>query len=219
MAAKLRALGARVIEAPTIRIEPLAFELPDLAGYDVLVLTSPNAVEALFLRAHDARALAGPRIAVIGPGTADALRTHGVVADIVPDRAVGEALAETLAALDVRRVLIARAEQARDVVPDVLRAARRRGRRARPLPHGARADVRRRPRRGARRAEWLTFTSASSARFFHAAAGTLDGPRLASIGPVTSAALRELGYEPDLEATDHTPAGLVTALVSAAGRG
>jgi uroporphyrinogen III methyltransferase/synthase len=55
-------------------------------------------------------------------------------------------------------------------------------------------------------------------RFFHASAGTLDGPRLASIGPVTSAALRELGHEPDLEAEDHTPDGLVAALVSAAGR-
>ena len=54
-------------------------------------------------------------------------------------------------------------------------------------------------------------------RFFHAAAGTLDGPRLASIGPVTSAALRELGYEPDLEAEDHTPEGLVAALVSSVG--
>ena len=55
-------------------------------------------------------------------------------------------------------------------------------------------------------------------RFFHAAAGTLDGPRLASIGPVTSAALRELGHEPDLEAADHTPDGLVAALATAAGR-
>jgi uroporphyrinogen III methyltransferase/synthase len=218
MAAKLRALGAQVIEAPTIRIEPLPFELPELAGYDVLVLTSPNAVEALLRRAHDARALAGPRIAVIGPGTADALRAHGVLADIVPDRAVGEALAETLAALDVRRVLIARAEQARDVVPDVLRAA------------GAEVDVVAlyrtvpaplddRQRAAALGADWATFTSASSARFFHAAAGTLEGPRLASIGPVTSAALRELGYEPDLEASDHTPDGLVAALVAMAGRG
>jgi uroporphyrinogen III methyltransferase / synthase len=67
-------------------------------------------------------------------------------------------------------------------------------------------------------ADWATFTSASSVRFFHAAAGTLDGPRLASIGPVTSDALRELGYEPDLEAADHTPDGLVAALVMAVGR-
>ena len=61
----------------------------------------------------------------------------------------------------------------------------------------------------------MTFTSASSARFFHAAAGTLDGPRLVSIGPVTSDALRELGLEPDVEAAEHTPDGLVAALVDA----
>jgi uroporphyrinogen III methyltransferase/synthase len=63
-------------------------------------------------------------------------------------------------------------------------------------------------------ADYATFTSASSVRFFHAAAGTLDGPRLASIGPVTTAALRELGYVAALEAGDHTPEGLVAALVS-----
>ena len=51
-------------------------------------------------------------------------------------------------------------------------------------------------------------------RFFHAAAGTLDGPRLVSIGPVTSAALRELGREPDVEAAEHTPDGLVAALLA-----
>jgi uroporphyrinogen III methyltransferase/synthase len=67
-------------------------------------------------------------------------------------------------------------------------------------------------------ADWATFTSASSVRFLHAAAGTLDGPRLASIGPVTSAALRELGHEPDLEAETHTPDGLVAGLVEATGR-
>ncbi len=82
---------------------------------------------------------------------------------------------------------------------------------AEPLPGPARA--------AALGADWLTFTSASSVRFFHEAAGTLDGPRLVSIGPVTSAALRELGYEPDVEAADHTPAGLVAALVRAAGGG
>jgi uroporphyrinogen III methyltransferase / synthase len=68
-------------------------------------------------------------------------------------------------------------------------------------------------------ADWATFTSASSARFLHEAAGTLDGPRLASIGPVTSAALRELGAEPDLEAGVHTPDGLVAALADAVARG
>ena len=218
LAARLRALGAQVVEAPTIRIEPLAFELPDLARYDLLVLTSPNAVEALLLRAFDARALAGPRIAVIGPGTADALLVHGIKPDIVPERAVGESLAATLAPLAVRRALVARAEQARDTVPDALRAA---GTEvhvlalyrtiAEPMPEAART--------AALGADWLTFASASAVRFFHEAAGTLDGPRIASIGPVTSAALRELGHEPDVEASDHTPAGLVAALVTAAGDG
>jgi uroporphyrinogen III methyltransferase/synthase len=218
LAARLRALGARVVEAPTIRIEPLAFDLPDLRDYDLLVLTSPNAVEALMRRAHDARALSGPKIAVIGPGTADALRARGIVADIVPARAVGESLAQELAGLGTRRALVARAEQARDVVPDALRAA------------GAEVDVvalyrtvaeplAERDRVAALGADWLTFASASAVRFFHAAAGTLDGPRLASIGPVTSAALRELGREPDLEAVDHTPDGLVAALATVAGRG
>ena len=115
-------------------------------------------------------------------------------------------------------MLVARAQDARDVVPDALRDA------------GSTVDIvalyRTVPepladeeRAAALGTDWATFTSASSARFFHDAAATLDGPRLASIGPVTSAALRELGYEPDLEASDHTPAGLVAALVAAAGRG
>jgi uroporphyrinogen III methyltransferase/synthase len=217
LAARLRALGARVVEAPTIRIEPLPFELPDLRRYDLLVLTSPNAVEALLLRAYDARALAGPKIAVIGPGTADALLARGIRPDIVPERAIGESLAQALAAQGLRRALVARAEHARDVVPDALRTA---GTEvdvialyrtvAEPMPEAARV--------AALSADWLTFASASAVRFFHVAAGTLDGPRLASIGPVTSAALRELGYEPDLEAEDHTPDGIVAALVKAVGR-
>jgi len=219
LAARLRALGAAVIEAPAIRIEPLEVDLPDLRDYDLLVLTSPNGVEELFRHVRDARALAGPAIAVIGPGTAAALSAHGVEADVVPSRAVGEGLVEALAGRSYSRVLVARAEEARDVVPDALRAA------------GAYVDVLALYRTVAERlpesarsralgADWATFTSASSVRNFHAAAGTLDGPLLASIGPVTSAALRELGYEPDLEASDHTPDGLVAALAAtAAGRG
>ena len=217
LAAGLRGLGADVVEAPAIRIEPLAIELPALGDYDLLVLTSPNGVEELFRHLRDARALAGPRIAVIGPGTAAALRARGVEADLVPERAVGEGLAAALEGRSFRRALVARAEAARDVVPDALRAA------------GTEVDVvalyRTVPealdettRAAALGADWATFTSASSVRFFHEAAGTLDGPRLASIGPVTSAALRELGREPDLEASDHTPDGLIAALVAAAGR-
>ena len=126
---------------------------------------------------------------------------------------MAEGLVEALAEIPVRRALVARAEEARDVLPDALRA---RGAEvdvlalyrtvAEPLDDDARER--------ALGADYATFTSASSARFFHAAAGTLSGPRLVSIGPATSAAMRELGFEPDVEAADHTPDGLVAALLA-----
>ncbi len=213
LAARLSALGAEVVEAPAIKIEPLNPKLPDLATYDLLCLTSPNGVEQLFAALSDARDLAGLTVAAIGPGTARALLAHGIKADIVPERSVAEALVEALVDVPTQRALIARAEEARDVLPDALRA---RGAEvdllalyrtvAEPLDDRARA--------AALGADYATFTSASSARFFHEAAGTLDGPRLVSIGPVTSEQLRELGYEPAVEASDHTPDGLVAALIA-----
>ena len=213
LATRLSALGAEVVEAPAIKIEPLHPELPDLTQYDLLCLTSPNGVEQLFAALGDARELAGLTVAAIGPGTARALLAHGIKADIVPDRSIAAALVEALADLPIRRALIARAEEARDVLPDALRA---RGAEvdllalyrtvAEPLDDAARA--------AALGADYATFTSASSARFFNDAAGTLNGPRLISIGPVTSEQLRELGYEPAVEAIDHTPDGLVAALIA-----
>jgi uroporphyrinogen III methyltransferase/synthase len=212
LAARLRELGATVVEAPAIRIEPLDADVPDLAAYDLLCVTSPNGAHELMRRVRDARALAGPRIAVIGAGTARAMREHGIEPDIVPARSVAESLVEALAGVPVGRALIARAAEARDVLPDALRE---RGADvdvlalyrtvAEPLDDGARG--------AALGADYATFTSASSARFFHDAAGTLAGPRLVSIGPATSTALRELGFEPDVEAADHTPDGLVAALL------
>ena len=207
-----------MVEAPAIAIEPLAVTVPDLAGYDLLCVTSPNGAHELLARVRDARALTGPVIAVIGPGTARAMREHGIEPDVVPSRSVAEGLVEALAEVPVRRALIARAEEARDVLAEALRA---RGAEvdvlalyrtvAEPLDDGARA--------AALGADYATFTSASSARFFHAAAGTLSGPRLVSIGPATSEAMRELGFEPDVEAVDHTPDGLVAALLGdASGR-
>ena len=215
LAARLRELGADVVEAPAIRTQPLDAELPELAGFDLLCVTSPAGVDALFDRldasGRDARALAGTTVAAIGPGTARALAEHGVRADVVPERAVAEGLVEALAGTTVERALIVRAREGRDVLPDALRE---RGADvevvalyetvAEPLdPETAAA---------AARADYVTFTSASTVRFFLAAAGTLDGPRIASIGPATSAALREAGLEPHLEADPHTPDGLVAAL-------
>jgi uroporphyrinogen III methyltransferase/synthase len=217
LAATLAELGALVTQAPAIAIDPVDVELPDLASYDLICLTSVNGVERLFELVRDARALAGPTIAAIGPGTAERLRAHGVVADVVPARAVGEGLLEAVAGLDVGRAHILRAREGRDVLPEGLRE---RGvevdlvtlyeTRSEPLDADTRAAV--------LDADWITFTAGSAVRSLVAAVGGADalrgGPRLASIGPVTSAALRDLGLEPDLEAAEHTPDGLVAALVA-----
>ena len=223
LAARLRALGAAVVEAPSIRTVPLPADLPDLAAYDLVAVTSPSGARELFGRLHeaglDARALAGRRVAAIGPGTARALREHGVLADVVPQRAVAEGLVEALAGTEVSRALLVRGREGRDVLPDALRE---RGARvdvlvlyetvAEPLDESIRA--------AAAAADYVTFTSASTVRHFAAACGGRlpDGPRLASIGPATSAALREHRREPDLEADEHTPDGLVAALLADAAR-
>jgi uroporphyrinogen III methyltransferase/synthase len=215
LAARLRRLGASVVEAPAIRIEPLDATLPDLAGFDLLCVTSPNGARRLLELCRDARDLRGPAIAAIGPGTADALRAGGIEPDVVPERAVAESLVEALAERPVHRVLIARAERARDVLPDALRE---RGAEVTVLAlYETIAEPLDEPTLAATAgADWITFTSASTVRFLAEAAGGAlpGGPRLASIGPATSAALREHGHEPDLEADPHTPDGLIEALVN-----
>jgi uroporphyrinogen III methyltransferase / synthase len=223
LASRLRGLGAAVVEVPAIRTVPVDGAVPDLDGFDLVCVTSPNGAHELFARlaqtGRDARSLAGRHVAAIGPGTAHALADHGVLADTVPARAVAEGLVEALAAVEVRRALIVRGREGRDVLPDALRE---RGAEvdllvlyetvAEPLDEGART--------AAAEADYVTFTSASTVRLFVEAAGrgALRGPRLASIGPATSAALREHGAEPDVEADPHTPDGLIAALVADAAR-
>jgi uroporphyrinogen III methyltransferase/synthase len=218
LAAQLRELGARVFETPAIRVVPLEVEVPDLAGYDLVCLTSPNGVGVLFDRlaasGRDARALAGVRVAAIGPGTARALREHGVLADVVPERFVAEGLVEALAELPIKRALIARAATARDVLPEALRA------------RGADVDVLAlyetvaeelgdSERAGVAKADYVTFTSSSTVEFLWQALGgpPPDGARLVSIGPVTSETLRAHGREPDVEAEQHDIDGLLDALL------
>jgi len=223
LAARLRGLGADAVEAPAIRIVPLPGPAPAVESYDLICLTSPNGARLLFERlaaaGRDARSLAGARVAAIGPGTAAALRAHGVIADIVPERFVAEGLVEALADVPVRRALVARAAQARDVLPDALRE---RGTQvdvvalyetvAEPFDDDQRAAV--------GRADYVTFTSSSTVEFFLAA---LDGAplgertRLVSIGPVTSDALRARGLEPAVEARRHDIDGLVQAVIDDAG--
>jgi uroporphyrinogen III methyltransferase / synthase len=212
--ARLEELGAAVTEAPAIRIEPLPFEPPDLAGFDVLVLTSANGVERIL--PADVRALAGITVAAIGRATADALAARGLVPDIVPERAVGEALLEELGEVGGRRILVAAAEGARDVLPDGLAAG---GadvtvlRTYRTVPEPVDPDA-------VLGADLVTFTSSSTvATLVGAMEGReLSGLRAVSIGPVTSASLREAGIEPVAEADPHDVAGLVEAVLAAAGR-
>ncbi len=219
LASRLRSLGAAVVEAPAIRVVPLEGPAPDLGRYDLLCLTSPNGVRILFDRldaaGRDARSLAGVTVAAIGPGTAAALSKHGVAADVVPERSTAEGLLDALAGQPARRVLVARAREARDTLPDGLRQ------------RGAEVDVLAlyetvaEPLATAQLeavagADYVTFTSSSTVKNLLEAtgAGRLDHPRLLSIGPVTSATLREHGLEPDAEAAVHDIDGLVSALMA-----
>jgi uroporphyrinogen III methyltransferase/synthase len=232
---RLEALGARVVQAPVIRVRALPGPPLDPAPYDLVCLSSPNGVAALFERlaagGRDARALAGARVAAIGPGTARALAEHGIVADVVPERFVAEGLVEALADVPVSRALVARASQARDVLPDALR---KRGAEVDVLalyettvePLSAPALA------AARQADYITFTSSSTVRFFlqamnagagHRATaapaevsppGLSAATRIVSIGPVTSQTLRENGLEPHVEAERHDVDGLVDALIA-----
>jgi uroporphyrinogen III methyltransferase/synthase len=223
---RLEDLGATVLEVPAIAIEPLDFTLPGLGAYDWLVLTSANGVAALFDRGLaavglDARALAGVRVAAIGPGTAAALATRGVRADLVPDRFVAEALLDAFPdPAPGARILLARAEQARDVLPAGLEA---RGFAVDVLPvyrtvvgTPAPADLER-LRAGA--VDAVTFTSSSTVTNFCEMVGALPepAPLVVSIGPVTSATARDRGLAPDIEADPHTVDALVDAVVDALG--
>jgi uroporphyrinogen III methyltransferase/synthase len=212
-----------VLEVPAIKIVPLPGPAPSLDRYDLVCLTSPNGVRLLFERlkqdGRDARALASARVAAIGPGTATALERHGITADIVPERFLAEGLIEALADVPVKRALVARAAQARNVLPDALRA------------RGAEVDVLAlyetvgeplgdAELRALERADYVTFTSSSTVEFFLPSAREKlsSRTRLISIGPVTSAALRDRGLEPDVEASRHDIEGVIEVLVADAER-
>ncbi len=229
LAARLRLLGAEVVETPAIRIEPrpiegaIAAAVSAIADYSLVCLTSPNGVtllfEALADAGLDARALAGATVAAIGPGTARELERRGVRADVVPPRSIAESLVEALdqTPVDGKRVLIARAGEARDVLPDALRG------------RGAEIDVvglydtvveplSEEQRAALADAEYVTFTSASTVRNLLGSLGDeragLGDARIVSIGPVTSETAREVGLTVDVEAERHDVDGLIDALVA-----
>ena len=221
---RLEQLGAEVVELPSIALEPVDFELPALRRYEWIVFTSANGVDAFFDRGLvpaglDARALASSRVACIGPGTGDALARRGIRADLVPERFVAESLLDAFPdrTAPVARVLLARAESARDVLPDGLAA---RGYvvdvlpvyRTVPVAPDA-ADL---ARVRAGEVDAVTFTSSSTVTNFCDAIGPLDhSPVVVSIGPITSESARARGLNVDVEADPHTIDGLVDALLKA----
>ncbi len=228
---QLGALGAEVLEFPVIdTVEPESWEPADsairnLETYNWVVFTSANAVNAFFDRMAtqdmDARQLAGCRVAAVGPATATRCEERGVRPDFVPEEHRAEGVLDGLCRRGVgsgSRVLIPRALEAREVLPDTLRE------------QGAHVDVvpvyRTVPAPGApgvleRMAEGqvdaVTFTSSSTVRHFlrllKGSAATLEQVIAVSIGPVTSETARRSGLAVAAEATHSTVAGLVQAIV------
>jgi len=239
LAQALARQGAETIELPTIEIVPrvdaarLAHVITDLrtSAYGWCIFTSQNAVD-LFI-AHlreaglDVRAFGRSRLAAIGPGTQAALARHGLRCDVVPSTYVAEGLLDALRGRVLRgqRVLLPRAEGARDTLPEGLTA---RGAAVEELTL-YRADLPAQPDAEGLRSlrageiDILTFASSSSVRNL---VRMLDGDLaplrralVAAIGPVTASAVRECGLMPGIVAETYTIEGLVQALVKAAGNG
>jgi len=241
LSSALRELGCEVIEIPFIQIrrprsyQPLDRALRNLTGYDWLILTSVNGVDALFERMAKKRvppsALAPLKIAAIGPATRKAIEQRGLAVTVTPKEYVAESVVSVLRRrVKNKHVLLVRARVARDVIPRELRTAgasvgvieayetvvpQSSAKRLRTLL----ANERRRPHA-------ITFTSSSTVRNFvqlmglrHARAALKKsaphkGVHSASIGPVTSATLREFGLPVDIEAAEYTVPGLIKAILN-----
>ncbi len=231
LSARLRALGADVVELPAIRIEPVSGQDERIASafdrfledtYDLICFTSANGVECFFELLEeanmDARDLAGTEIAVIGPGTARALAAHGIKADYIPERFVAEGLLEELESVnfDGKGVLVARAEEARELLPETLRDRNAAVVDVMPLYRTVAEAPDPAALEAAASADYITFTSASTVnRLLEVMPDGLPaGAKLVSIGPITSDAAREAGLEVAIEATRHDIDGLLEALIA-----
>ena len=236
----LRQLGAEVVEIPFIQIrrprsyKPLDSALRKLHHYDWLILTSVNGVEALWDRLHKLRLtkaqLKHLKVAAIGPATRAAIEKHGIKVNVVPEDYVAESVVKSLRdEADGKRVLLARAKVARDVIPrelrklgakvDVVEAYET------VIPQSSRTRLRTMLKDSKRHPDVITFTSSSTVRNFVALLGKnvwrgrprprkADDIRLASIGPITSSTLRDLGLAVDIEATKYTIPGLIKAITA-----
>lgn len=209
---RLEALGAEVIEVPTIRIVDAAdggaglrAAAAELGSYDWVAFTSANAVERLLACLVDARSFGTAKVAAIGPGTAASLAAAGVVADLVAERSVGEGLADAFPS-GSGRVLVPQAAAARPVVAEGLRAKgwtvdAVEAYRTESLPVGDDDAAK------VAKADAVVFTASSTV--FDVPAG----PAVVAMGPITAAAARERGLTVSAIAEPHTLDGLVAALV------
>ena len=236
LSSALRREGATVIEIPSIEIRPprsfrrLDSALQRLNQWNWLILTSVNGVEALLARLQKLHIrparLHHLQIAAIGPATRKAIQSRGLRVSVMPREYVAEAVVRALRKrVAGKRVLLVRARVARDVIPRELRRA---GARVEVvaayrtlIPRHSRRAVHALLRERSRRPDFITFSSSSTARNLVAMLGggirarrLLRGIRLASIGPVTSSTLRELGLRADIQARTYTIPGLVRALAA-----
>jgi uroporphyrinogen-III synthase len=241
LSSALRELGCEVLEIPFIEIRrpasyrPLDESLRNLASYDWLILTSVNGVEALFERMSKCKLgvadLARTNIAAIGPATRKAIEARGVEVRVTPKEYVAESVVRALARrVKGKRVLLVRAKVARDVIPRELRNA---GARVDVIeayetvaPESSRIRLLSALANGARKPHAITFTSSSTVKNFVLLLGLRRaraalkktmlrrGIHSASIGPVTSATLREFGLPVDIEAREYTVPGLVAAILT-----
>lgn len=231
LSSALRRLGAEVVEAPAIRIEPpkdwsaLDAAIESLSSYDWIIFTSVNGVtpfvERMKVVGKNLQQLTDVRLAAIGPATRRSLASHGLRVKVVPERYVAEEVFEALRKLGPlrgSRILLPRADIAREALPDLLRkegasvdvvvayrtvSAKDEMGRALDLVARGQVDV-------------VTFTSGSTVRGFFSAIDDKEVLRdkflCASIGPITSGALREQGFTPGIEASEYTTEGLVEAI-------
>jgi uroporphyrinogen III methyltransferase/synthase len=228
LSSKLRSLGANVIELPTIRIEPpsdlreFAELVQDAHNYDWIVFTSANGVEAffdIFFKLYDdAREIGGARIAVIGPATAQRVKDFHLHVDLQPKEFVAEDVVREFkkqGSIENLKILLVRAEKARDVLPKELSALgaivdEAFAYRTVPETHDTSGARQRLVKHGA---DLITFTSSSTVENFLALGLPWPkGMRVASIGPITSETARDNDLKVEIEAKRHDIDGLVEAI-------
>ena len=231
LSARLQALGADVLEIPTIRTEPPADErgfaelVRDAHGYDWILFTSPNGVDAFFTMFYrlyeDAREIGGARLAAVGPATAAKVQSYRLKVDLQPSEAVAEALVKALEkeqSLDNLRILLVRPEQTRDVIAAALTkkgAIVDEAIAYRTVPEteaGDRTGAITRFREAG--ADMVRFASSSAVENFLKLGLPLPKEvKIASLGPITSGTLREHGRPADVEAPGASLDALAEAIV------